>query len=154
MNKIEEKYDLPIIFSTHPRTKNRIENSNCKFNSNIKFIKPQSYSDYVNLQINSRCVISDSGTINEESSILNFPALNIRDAHERPEAMEETSVMMTGVNCDRIIQALEILNSQKRDDFRSLKLVNDYNVDNVSEKILRVILSYTDYVKKNIWKEY
>ncbi len=154
MNKIEEKYDLPIIFSTHPRTKNRIENSNCKFNSNIKFIKPQSYSDYVNLQINSRCVISDSGTINEESSILNFPALNIRDAHERPEAMEESSVMMTGVNCDRIIQALEILNSQKRDDFRSLKLVNDYNVDNVSEKILRVILSYTDYVKKNIWKEY
>ena len=154
MNRIEEKYDLPIIFSTHPRTKNRIENSNCKFNSNIKFIKPQSYSDYVNLQINSRCVISDSGTINEESSILNFPALNIREAHERPEAMEEGSVIMTGVNYDRIIQALKILDSQKRDEFRSLKLVKDYNVDNVSEKILRVILSYTDYVKKNIWKEY
>lgn len=154
INKIESKYDLPIIFSTHPRTKNRIKNSNYKFNSNIKFIKPQSYSDYVNLQINSRCVISDSGTINEESSILNFPALNIRDAHERPEAMEEGSVIMTGVNYDRIIQALEILDSQKRDEFRSLKLVKDYNVDNVSEKIIRVILSYTDYVKKNIWKEY
>lgn len=154
INKIESKYDLPIIFSTHPRTKNRIKNSNYKFNSNIKFIKPQSYSDYVNLQINSRCVISDSGTINEESSILNFPALNIREAHERPEAMEEGSVIMTGVNYDRIIQALEILDSQKRDEFRSLKLVKDYNVDNVSEKIIRVILSYTDYVKKNIWKEY
>ncbi len=154
INKIESKYELPIIFSTHPRTKNRIKNSNYKFNSNIKFIKPQSYSDYVNLQINSRCVISDSGTINEESSILNFPALNIREAHERPEAMEESSVIMTGVNYDRIIQALEILDSQKRDEFRSLKLVKDYNVDNVSEKIIRVILSYTDYVKKNIWKEY
>ena len=154
INKIESKYDLPIIFSTHPRTKNRINNSNYKFNSNIKFIKPQSYSDYVNLQINSRCVISDSGTINEESSILNFPALNIREAHERPEAMEEGSVIMTGVNYDRIIQALEILDSQKRGEFRSLKSVKDYNVDNVSEKIIRVILSYTDYVKKNIWKEY
>ena len=154
INKIESKYDLPIIFSTHPRTKNRIKNSNYKFNSNVKFIKPQSYSDYVNLQVNSRCVISDSGTINEESSILNFPALNIREAHERPEAMEESSVIMTGVNYDRIIQALEILDSQKRDEFRSLKLVKDYNVDNVSEKIIRVILSYTDYVKKNIWKEY
>ncbi len=154
INKIEGKYDLPIIFSTHPRTKNRINNSNYKFNSNIKFIKPQSYSDYVNLQINSRCVISDSGTINEESSILNFPALNIREAHERPEAMEEGSVIMTGVNYDRIIQALEILDSQKRGEFRSLKSVKDYNVDNVSEKIIRVILSYTDYVKKNIWKEY
>ena len=116
--------------------------------------KPQSYTNYVNLQLNSRCVISDSGTINEESSILNFPALNIREAHERPEAMEESAVMMTVVNCDRIIQALEVLNSQKIDEIRSLKLVQDYNVDNVSEKILRVILSYTDYIKKNIWREY
>ena len=112
------------------------------------------HTDYNNLQCNAIAVLSDSGTISEESSILNFPALNIREAHERPEAMEETSVMMTGVNRDRVIQAIEILLSQGRDDKRTLNLVKDYDVNNVSEKILRIIISYTDYINKNIWKKY
>ena len=123
-------------------------------NENIKLIKPQSFTNYINLQLNSKLVLSDSGTINEESSILNFPAINIRDAHERPEAMEETSVMMTGMNCERVLQAIEILMSQKRDNDRTLNLVNDYKNKNISEKILRIILSYTDYIQKKIWKNF
>jgi UDP-N-acetylglucosamine 2-epimerase (non-hydrolysing) len=153
LNTLEKKYNLPIIVSTHPRTRNKIKELKYKFQEKIRFLKPLSYSNYVNLQINSNAVLSDSGTINEESSILNFPALNIREAHERPEAMEEASVMMTGVSIDRIIQAIDILSSQKRGSERTLKLVQDYDINNVSEKIVRIILSYTDYIKKNIWKE-
>ena len=153
MNLIIEKYKLPVIFSTHPRTRKKLEASKFIINKKVNFLKPQSFSNYLKLQINAKTVLSDSGTINEESSILNFPALNIREAHERPEAMEETSVMMTGVNIDRVFQALEVLSSQKRDQNRSLKLVEDYNVDNVSEKVIRIIISYTDFIKKNIWKQ-
>ena len=153
MNLIVEKYNLPVIFSTHPRTRKKLEESKFIINKKINFLKPQSFSNYLKLQINAKTVLSDSGTINEESSILNFPALNIREVHERPEAMEETSVMMTGVNIDRVFQGLEVLSSQKRDQNRSLKLVQDYNVDNVSEKIIRIIISYTDFIKKNIWKK-
>ena len=126
---------------------------NYEFSEKIRFLKPLSFTNYINLQVNSKIVLSDSGTINEESSILNFPALNMREAHERPEAMEEGSVMMTGVNLERIIQAIDILSFQKRGSERTLKLVKDYDVDNASEKILRIIISYTDYVKRNIWKE-
>ena len=154
LNTIASKYKIPIIVSTHPRTRKKIEKSKCSFSNQIRFLKPQSLSNYLKLQLNAKTVLSDSGTINEESSILNFPALNIREAHERPEAMEETSVIMTGINCERILQCLEILSIQEKDKSRDIKLVNDYNVDNFSEKILRVIMSYTDYTKKNIWKEY
>ncbi len=153
INLIIEKYKLPVIFSTHPRTRKKLEESKFIINKKVNFLMPQSFTNYLKLQINARTVLSDSGTINEESSILNFPALNIREAHERPEAMEETSVMMTGVNIDRVFQALEVLASQKRDQNRSLKLVEDYNVDNVSEKVIRIIISYTDFIKKNIWKQ-
>ena len=154
LNLLSVKYELPIIVSTHPRTRKKLKELKYTFNKKIIFLKPLSFSDYLNLQINANIVLSDSGTISEESSILNFPALNIREAHERPEAMEESSVMMTGVNSERIIQAMNILSEQKRDDKRTLNIVQDYNVNNVSEKILRIIISYTDYIKKNIWKEY
>ena len=153
LNAIAVKYEIPIIVSTHPRTRKKIEESDYNFNNKIRFLKPQNFSNYLKLQINAKTVLSDSGTINEESSILNFPALNIREAHERPEAMEETSVIMTGVNCERILQSLEILSIQEKDSCRDLKLVDDYNVKNFSEKILRIITSYTDYTKKNVWKE-
>ena len=153
LNKLVEKYNLQIIVSTHPRTKKKIKELNYEFSEKIRFLKPLSFTNYINLQVNSKIVLSDSGTINEESSILNFPALNMREAHERPEAMEEGSVMMTGVNLERIIQAIDILSFQKRGSERTLKLVKDYDVDNASEKILRIIISYTDYVKRNIWKE-
>ena len=154
LNLISSKYNLPIIFSTHPRTKKRIIESKIFINENIKMIKPLSFSDYNNLQINSKAVISDSGTINEESSILNFPALNLRENHERPEAMEETSVIMTGFNQERVIQSLELLFNQKRAEERTLNLVDDYSYANVSDKLVRIILSYTDYVQKIIWKKF
>ena len=154
LNLLSVEYALPIIVSTHPRTRKKLNKLNYKTNEKIKFLKPLSFSDYLKLQINAKIVLSDSGTISEESSILNFPALNIREAHERPEAMEESSVMMTGINSERILQAMNILFEQERDEKRTLKIVQDYNVSNVSEKILRIILSYTDYVKRNIWKEY
>ena len=154
LNNIEEKFNLPIIVSTHPRTKNRITETKAKFNQNIKFLKPLGFSSYIKLEVNAKAVLSDSGTISEESAILNFPALNIREAHERPEAMEETSVMMVGMNKERIFQALEILFSQ---DILKEKLLNvpiDYNDSNVSEKVLRIIISYTDYIKQVIWKKF
>ena len=154
LNLLSVEYALPIIVSTHPRTRKKLNKLNYKTNEKIKFLKPLSFSDYLKLQINAKIVLSDSGTLSEESSILNFPALNIREAHERPEAMEESSVMMTGINSERILQAMNILFEQERDEKRTLKLVQDYDVSNVSEKILRIILSYTDYVKRNIWKEY
>ncbi len=154
LNTIANKYKIPIIVSTHPRTRKKLEESKYNFSNQIRFLKPQNLSNYLKLQLNAKTVLSDSGTINEESSILGFPALNIREAHERPEAMEETSVMMTGVNCERIIQCLEILSIQGKDNSRNINLVSDYNVENFSEKILRIIMSYTDFTKKNIWKEY
>ena len=154
LNNLEKIYDIPIIVSTHPRTRKKINESNCILREKIKLIKPQSFTNYINLQLNSKLVLSDSGTINEESSILNFPAINIRDAHERPEAMEESSVMMTGMNCERVLQSIDILMSQKRDKDRTLNLVNDYKNKNISEKILRIILSYTDYIQKKIWKNF
>ncbi len=148
LNAIADRYNLPIIVSTHPRTKNKLDEKKLKHNSLIKFIKPLGFIDYVKLQKESKAVLSDSGTISEESSILKFPALNIRQAHERPEAMEEGSVMMVGLEKSRIIQALDILSSQKEGD---LKLVNDYSMPNVSEKVIRIILSYTDYINRNVW---
>ncbi|MCF6330974.1 MAG: UDP-N-acetylglucosamine 2-epimerase (non-hydrolyzing) [Sulfurimonas sp.] len=148
INEIAEIYKLPIIISTHPRTRNKIEENDIKFNDLVSLMKPIGFSDYVKLQKDSKAVLSDSGTISEESSILKFKALNIRETHERPEAMEETSVMMVGLEKTRILQALKILDTQSN---ATLKNVADYSMPNVSEKVLRIILSYTDYVNKTIW---
>jgi UDP-N-acetyl-L-fucosamine synthase len=153
INSIAEDFMLPVIISTHPRTRNRIEEAGIKFNKNVVIGKPFGFFDYINLQMNATAVLSDSGTISEESSILNFPALNLREAHERPEAMEEASVMMVGLNYERIAQGLSLLKSQKRNEDRSLKLVADYSNPNVSDKLIRIILSYTDYINKNVWKK-
>ena len=153
INGIAEIYQLPIIISTHPRTKKRIEELNIKFNKNIKLLKPLSFTDYNKLQLSSKAVMSDSGTISEESSILNFPALNIRESHERPEAMEEASVMMVGLNLDRVLQALVVLENQARGSNRILNNVEDYSDSNVSDKVVRIILSYVDYVNQNVWRE-
>jgi len=153
LNIIAETYGLPIIVSTHPRTRNKINETGVKFNSLIQLMKPLGFHDYNHLQKNAKVVLSDSGTISEESSIMNFPALNIREAHERPEAMEEASVMMVGLNPERIMQALEILNTQNRGDQRTLRPVADYSMPNVSDKVVRIILSYTDYVKRVVWSE-
>lgn len=154
MNTLAENYDLPVIVSTHPRTQKRIDSNGSKFHSNIKLMKPLGFHDYVNLQINAKAVLSDSGTINEEASILNFPALNIREAHERPEGMEEAVVMMTGLEVKRVCQGLTILENQLRGCDRTIRLVNDYSMPNVSEKIVRIIQSYTDYVNRIVWKKY
>lgn len=151
LNIISKSYEMPIIVSTHPRTQKRIDESGCEFNAKIKLIKPLSFSDYVKLQKDSYVVLSDSGTINEESSILNFPALNIREAHERPEAMEEAAVMMVGLNDNLILQALKILDDQPRAEERILNLVSDYSDKNISDKIVRVILSHVDYVNREVW---
>lgn len=148
LNAIAEKYSMPIIVSTHPRTRNMIEAEEVEFCPFINLIKPLGFSDYVNLQINSKAVLSDSGTISEESSILGFKALNIRQAHERPEAMEEASVMMVGLSRERIMQGLDILEIQEQS---TLRQVADYSAPNVSEKVLRIIISYTDYVNRVVW---
>ncbi len=153
LNSIAEKYKMPVIVSTHPRTRNMINQRGTEFNSLIKLMKPMGFSDYVNLQKNAKAVLSDSGTISEESSILNFPALNIREAHERPEAFEEASVMMVGLSSERIMQGLSILEKQGSGDIRTLRLVSDYSMPNVSDKVVRIILSYTDYVKRVVWSE-
>jgi UDP-N-acetylglucosamine 2-epimerase (non-hydrolysing) len=153
LNLIAEKYDYPIIVSTHPRTRNMIDFKQIKMHSNVQFLKPMGFNDYNALQIRSFAVLSDSGTISEESSTLNFPALNIRDAHERPEAMEEASVMMVGLNPERIMQGLVQLQSQKRGAERNFRPVADYSMPNVSDKMVRIILSYTDYVKRVVWSE-
>ena len=153
LNAIADKYKYPIIFSTHPRTRNKIEETRVHLNKLIKLIKPLGFHDYNNLQNNSKVVLSDSGTISEESSISNFPALNIREAHERPEAMEEASVMMVGLNTERILQAIELISKQPRGRARLLREVNDYSMPNVSDKVVRIILSYTDYVNRVVWNK-
>lgn len=154
LNTIAEKYGLPVIVSTHPRTRNRIDAQGIVFHKNIQLLKPLGFHDYNHLQKNARAVLSDSGTISEESSIMNFPAVNIREAHERPEAFEEASVMMVGLESERVLQALTILESQPRGDERVLRLVSDYSMPNVSDKVVRIIHSYTDYVMRVVWKQY
>ena len=154
LNTIAAEYDLPVIVSTHPRTQKQVDARGIKFHQNIQLLKPLGFTDYVKLQLSSRAVLSDSGTISEESSILNFPALNLREAHERPEAMEEASVMMVGLETDRVIQALSILDQQARGDKRDLRPVGDYSMPNVSDKVVRIIHSYTDYINRIVWKKY
>jgi len=153
LNHIAELYKLPIIVSTHPRTRKKIEQQKAEFNELVYLMKPMGFIDYNYLQMNAKAVLSDSGTIFEESSILNFPALNIRQAHERPEAMEETPVIMTGFNIDRILQGLKVLETQERGEDRQFRQVYDYSMPNVSDKVIRIILSYTDYVKRVVWNE-
>ena len=153
LNLVAEKYDLPIIVSTHPRTRKMIDAKRIVLHKNIQLLKPLGFNDYNALQLHSKAVLSDSGTISEESSILNFPALNIRQAHERPEAMEEASVMMVGLNPERILQGLIQLDSQKRGDERSFRNVADYSMPNVSDKVVRIIVSYVDYIKRVVWSE-
>ncbi|MDD9179634.1 MULTISPECIES: non-hydrolyzing UDP-N-acetylglucosamine 2-epimerase [Aliivibrio] len=154
LNRVAEHYNLPVIVSTHPRTRNRIESQGIEFHKNIQLLKPLGFHDYNHLQKNAKVVLSDSGTINEESSIMNFPALNLREAHERPEGMEEASVMMVGLSVERVMQALQILESQPSGNERLLRPVYDYSMPNVSDKMVRIIHSYTDYVKRVVWKEY
>lgn len=154
LNLIAETYNYPIIVSTHPRTRNMLEEKSIKTHKNIQFLKPLSFSDYNALQMHSYAVLSDSGTISEESSILNFRALNIREAHERPEAMEEASVMMVGLNPERIMQGLEALKNQSKTEKRDFREVYDYSMPNVGEKMVRIILSYTDYVNRVVWSKY
>jgi len=154
LNALAEDQGLPVVVSTHPRTKKRVDATGAKFHPLVQLLKPLGFHDYVNLQMHARVVLSDSGTINEEASILNFPALNLREAHERPEAMEETSVMMVGLNVERIRQALLILHNQSRGECRSMLLVPDYSIPNVSDKVIRIIHSYIDYVNRVVWKNY
>ena len=154
LNTIAEHYKLPIIVSTHPRTQKRINDQRIKFHKSISLMKPLGFHDYNHLQKNAKTVLSDSGTINEESSIMNFPALNIREAHERPEGMEEASVMMAGLSAERVMQCLQILESQPSGEERLLRQVYDYSMPNVSDKVIRIIHSYTDYIKRVVWKEF
>ena len=153
LNYIAEHYGFPVIVSTHPRTRNMIEKKKFKTHANIQFLKPMGFHDYNALQLNSFAVLSDSGTISEESSILNFRALNIREAHERPEAMEEASVMMIGMDTERIIQGLMELKNQKVENKRNFRQVGDYSMPNVSDKVVRIILSYTSYINRVVWQK-
>jgi UDP-N-acetylglucosamine 2-epimerase len=152
LNTIAERFGLPVIVSTHPRTQKRVDAMGVRFHEKVRLLKPLGFRDYVKLQIESRATLSDSGTINEESSILNFPALNLREVHERPEGMEEAVVMMVGLEVDRVLQALALLADQPRGDTRLLRPVGDYGMPNVSDKVLRIIHSYTDYVNRVVWR--
>ncbi len=153
INKIANEYKMPIIFSTHPRTRKNIERKNILFEKNVKLIKPLGYFDYVKLQTNARIVISDSGTITEESSILGFLAINLRENHERPEGMEQASVILSGLNSQRVIQSIKVLEKQSSDNANSFQKVYDYHHDNVSDKVVRIIHSYVDFVNQNVWKK-
>ncbi len=154
LNAIAEHYGYPVIVSTHPRTQKRVDEMGIQFHENVRLLKPLGFKDYNKLQLSAKAALSDSGTINEESSILNFPALNLREAHERPEGMEEAAVMMVGLEVDRVMQALQVLESQHDGEERSLRLVADYSMPNVSDKVVRIVHSYRDYVMRTVWKQY
>lgn len=154
LNALADDHGMPVIMSTHPRTRKRIDATGAKFHKLVRLLRPLGFHDYVHLQMHAKVVLSDSGTINEESSILKFAALNLREAHERPEAMEEAAVMMVGYNVERIRQGLAVLESQLNENRHQLKIVSDYNVPNVSEKVVRIIHSYTDYIMRVVWKKY
>ena len=154
LNAVAETYKMPVIVSTHTNKKKRIDTLGVQFNPLIRLMRPLGFMDYNKLQLSAKAALSDSGTINEESSILNFPALNLREAFERPEGMEEAAVMMVGVNSERLLQSLAVLDKQPRGEDRLLRLVEDYSMPNVSDKIVRIVHSYTDYVNRVVWKKY